>query len=719
MYSYGEQPVDAPYDGSGHSHSNYPQAAESSDLDHQSQLCHESDSYYYFVNVQASQNSGDHTSTAFPNEPFSNPNFPAHYQHYPPAMAGGSSSAEPPAFQSADLYPDLNFVNLHTNLRDHYDLVMTGTDKDPGLASFVNDPFQFTVNPHADSYHPMYNPSAIPGPYQGFGSLNLSYPLFPPPVVSVDRMTTLAPDSEDIPPLGEPPHIDEPLPLGDSFSIREPSSPPRQSGSHIRQPPEKKLDIKFWSYLYARPKMRGLTTTQSQIHRKIFGDTRMRLIQSALSTCPFLTEQERKTAAHEVLISAANVYDEEYRNEWGTENITTFYKMFAVQPSAEIMSTCKKITHSVAQFGYCLRPPIWSDELEPQHQIDKVKELIDDPLFPLRFIFGNDSSNRPADNLEVFAFENPVVSYVAMNTILILGWVPYVTMTGLDSLFCTAAAAVHGAIGLHSKPHQTQPSIVNVVGTIQVDAQDYELGAVKSCIGVDSFDRTLEMYFCVIHCAFNVKFIILVTVQECSSIGNVYLGRSAGPFQDPNVLTLQITVQWMQQLTIPADKNSQEMQNIYKAILSSPTGTIDNMEEIMTPSGNTCLGHLLVTLGSTGLVSNYARWLDLDEAVSHITWCRLTTMLKEIFSSPLSITLLLTPIVAGVNGLPSPNVTGQAGFSSVLASPAPTGFWGVLKPENVNVNGPLEPEDTDISAKTLCLTFWRALMSPRHCDQTP
>ncbi|KAG1750699.1 hypothetical protein EDB19DRAFT_1904112 [Suillus lakei] len=195
MYPYVGQPINnAPLDDNGQSHPASPSWAASSDLDYQQ-------SHHYS---------------------FSNSNF------------FGRAS------QSTDTFPDTPFINLHTSDRDCYDLVMAGTDEDPSM-SFVDDTFQFTLYPHA-GYHPMYNPSAIP--YQGSGPLHPSppqyFPIFPPPIVSVDGTSTLAPGSEDILPLGELPHLSELLPLRDSFNVREPSPPPlRPSASHSRQLPEK------------------------------------------------------------------------------------------------------------------------------------------------------------------------------------------------------------------------------------------------------------------------------------------------------------------------------------------------------------------------------------------------------------------------------------------------------------------------------------------------
>lgn len=65
-----------------------------------------------------------------------------------------------------------------------------------------------------------------------------------------------------------------------------------------------------------------------------------------------------------------------------------------------------------------------------------IKDLVDDPSFPLKYIFKN-SSDLQCDKL--FAFEHHMIETV-LNAILKLGYVPFITE--LDSLYCIAAAAV-------------------------------------------------------------------------------------------------------------------------------------------------------------------------------------------------------------------------------------------------------------------------------------
>ncbi|KAG1744354.1 hypothetical protein EDD22DRAFT_1005712 [Suillus occidentalis] len=351
---------------------------------------------------------------------------------------------------------DLRFVDT---LHNRYDLTMPpGAADGDSSTSFFNEMFQ------SNGYHPIYNPSAQPYPLPQY------FPVFPPPIVSIDGTTTLAPGSEDILPLGEPPCFNDFfaswrfVPHQRAFAS---PSPPQasSSGSRTRQLPvkEKALEFKFWPYPRARPKLRGIAQAASDatptaplrpssiaplrydneigVHQKIFEGARTTLIQSTLNTCPFLTENEKKTTAHEALFSSANELDKEYGSQWSAENLSAFYKSFTVPPSAAIMSTCKKVARNVVQIGYSLQPSIWSEDPAPQYQIDAVKDLIDNPSFPLKFIFGNDL-NDETDKL--YPFEHRVILTVVLNTILVLGFVPYIS--DLDALFCTAAAAVECAL---------------------------------------------------------------------------------------------------------------------------------------------------------------------------------------------------------------------------------------------------------------------------------
>ncbi|KAG0695845.1 glycoside hydrolase family 95 protein [Suillus ampliporus] len=171
------------------------------------------------------------------------------------------------------------------------------------------------------------------------------------------------------------------------------------------------------------------------------------------------------------------------------------------------------------------------------------------------------------------------------------------------------------------------------------------------------------------------------TSQEATQL-NIESLWSGGPFQDTVRVALckpspSRSYNGGNHLPSQQIRIAENMQRIREAIFSSPTGTIDNIDEIMTPSGTygsyASAGHLLATLNSTGSVLNYARWLDLDEAVSRTTWSDgSTTFFRESFCShPLRAcvqylnstasrvlpALTYAYTVAAVDGLPPPNVT--------------------------------------------------------------
>ncbi|KAF8551628.1 glycoside hydrolase family 95 protein [Imleria badia] len=157
------------------------------------------------------------------------------------------------------------------------------------------------------------------------------------------------------------------------------------------------------------------------------------------------------------------------------------------------------------------------------------------------------------------------------------------------------------------------------------------------------------------------------TSQESTQL-NIESLWSGGPFQDPsynggNSLTSQRT------------QLAQDMQSIRQTIFSSSSGTIDNIEEIMTGAGAygsyAGAGYLLATLDTSGMVTDYTRWLDLDEAIARTAWSQSSaTFFRETFCSHptracvqyVNSTNLLPPLtyaftVGTETTLPTPNVT--------------------------------------------------------------
>lgn len=298
------------------------------------------------------QNAGEQPSALFTTDSFLRTNLAGLDDHADLPVPG---AGPPRAFQSASSFPDpsSSSVDSQANPReDRYDPVMAGTGE--GSSTSSNDSFPITFDPHWQ-YHPIYNPYALH--HAGSGTPHPAsppryIPPYPPPIVSIDGISTLAPYSEDIEPLREPPHVDEPLPLGDSIAVGESLPPPPSGSQSCKAPGKRPFEIKMWPYPQTRPKMRGLVidpkvskhgllnrhslitsqgisdtapstalprssriapllfSDRNRTHNKIFDDAREAVIRSALNGCPFLTEQERKRVALEALTSKAKVYDQ-------------------------------------------------------------------------------------------------------------------------------------------------------------------------------------------------------------------------------------------------------------------------------------------------------------------------------------------------------------------------------------------------------------------------
>ncbi|KAG2099675.1 hypothetical protein BD769DRAFT_1394129 [Suillus cothurnatus] len=119
-------------------------------------------------------------------------------------------------------------------------------------------------------------------------------------------------------------------------------------------------------------------------------------------------------------------------------NQVTLYKALP-PPSGKITAACKRIARAKIRRGYRLRPSIWSNDSEPDHQEKIVKDLIKEGQFPPTYIFGWDEMLKMW-----FAFENEVLLDIVLDALLELGWQPY--LEDLDNMFCTAALAVHCAL---------------------------------------------------------------------------------------------------------------------------------------------------------------------------------------------------------------------------------------------------------------------------------
>ncbi|KAF7792686.1 hypothetical protein EIP86_003784 [Pleurotus ostreatoroseus] len=106
---------------------------------------------------------------------------------------------------------------------------------------------------------------------------------------------------------------------------------------------------------------------------------------------------------------------------------------------------------------------------------------------------------------------------------------------------------------------------------------------------------------------------------------------SGGPFQDPTYNGGNKQPSERAQMAL-------DMQTIRQTIFSSQTGTIGDIEELSTDPGAygsyAGAGYLVTTLNTTGDATNYARWLDLDQALTRTTWTQdNTTFSRTLFCS--------------------------------------------------------------------------------------
>lgn len=155
--------------------------------------------------------------------------------------------------------------------------------------------------------------------------------------------------------------------------------------------------------------------------------------------------------------------------------------------------------------------------------------------------------------------------------------------------------------------------------------------------------------------------------QEATQL-NIESLWSGGPFQDPTYNGGNKQPGEQAAMAIA-------MQQYRDAIFASPTGDIDNIDTLDTDAGAygsyIGAGYLVSSLNITGKTTNYARWLDLDQAIARVTWSQAgSAFTRETFCSHptqactqhISATGVLPPVSFAFssvleNGLPTPNIT--------------------------------------------------------------
>ncbi|KAF7968852.1 hypothetical protein HWV62_29164 [Athelia sp. TMB] len=102
-----------------------------------------------------------------------------------------------------------------------------------------------------------------------------------------------------------------------------------------------------------------------------------------------------------------------------------------------------------------------------------------------------------------------------------------------------------------------------------------------------------------------------------------------------------------------------DMQTIRETIFESSIGEIENIDVLTTDAGAygsyAGAGYLLTTLATSGNVTDYFRWLDMDQAVAHATWSQSKTTFTRAAAVLPVTTYAFSPFLE--TGLPTPNVT--------------------------------------------------------------
>ncbi|KAF9042891.1 glycoside hydrolase family 95 protein [Panaeolus papilionaceus] len=172
--------------------------------------------------------------------------------------------------------------------------------------------------------------------------------------------------------------------------------------------------------------------------------------------------------------------------------------------------------------------------------------------------------------------------------------------------------------------------------------------------------------------------------QEITQL-NIESLWSGGPFADP-------TYNGGNKQPSERDAMAKELQRIRQTIFQSRTGDIANISILTTPGGAygsyAGAGHLVSTIATSGSVSNYGRYLDLDSALARTSWTQSSTNFARttFCSHPTKACVEHTtsngkPLPAMTyawtnrfeDGLPAPNITCQSKDTLLVSGFAPGG----------------------------------------------
>ncbi|KAG2140891.1 uncharacterized protein EDB93DRAFT_1252676 [Suillus bovinus] len=135
--------------------------------------------------------------------------------------------------------------------------------------------------------------------------------------------------------------------------------------------------------------------------------------------------------------SAKSVKDElkDFSRQWAAKNAGSLDTQLSV-PFDLIMETADEVASIVIDRGYDLCPSLWSNILEVKSRQGKIGALINDAMWPLKFIYKKDETTG-----QWMVFEHNAILDMVLGIVWKLKYL--LNVTDLDNLYCTAVAAVY------------------------------------------------------------------------------------------------------------------------------------------------------------------------------------------------------------------------------------------------------------------------------------
>jgi hypothetical protein len=114
---------------------------------------------------------------------------------------------------------------------------------------------------------------------------------------------------------------------------------------------------------------------------------------------------------HHLIVDYHPVYASTEKGiEWASHNSGLLY-MTLSEPFKDLMQTCRKHACNLVRDGYGLGLPIWTQASESDHQDAVLEDLLDDQVFPPKFLMGQGTDD------ELHFLENKVVLNVVLDTV--------------------------------------------------------------------------------------------------------------------------------------------------------------------------------------------------------------------------------------------------------------------------------------------------------------